>query len=96
MKKDFIRDNGDVRLCVSNVAKMNIFEYAYYARKRALYNLKSVISDLKEGMVLVLFSLINIGLIAAFPITFLISAWYEIRAARREIDALNHCKDVKP
>ena len=29
MKKDFIRDEGKIRQCESNIAKMNIFEFIY-------------------------------------------------------------------
>jgi hypothetical protein len=32
MKKEFIRDGGKVRRCVSNIAKMNVFELIYYRR----------------------------------------------------------------
>ena len=30
VKKDFIRDDGKVRYCDSNMSKMNILEFMYY------------------------------------------------------------------
>ena len=29
MKKEFIKDNNEIRRCEANIAKMNIFEYMY-------------------------------------------------------------------
>ena len=32
--KKYIRDDGKVRLCSSNIAKFNIFEFMWYHRRR--------------------------------------------------------------
>ena len=86
MKKEYIRDDGRVRLCASNIAKMNILESMYYHRFRLWDNIVDAIVDLISR----LYILVNVLCIFILPIAYPIMAWLEIRKAKKEME--RYCK----
>ena len=87
MPKEYLRDDGRVRLCTRNVAKMNLFESIYYHRFRMWENIIDLISDIKENWYIV----INLFLLVISPVVYPIMAWWEIQRARKEMK--QHIKD---
>lgn len=85
--KDFIRDDGEVRLCTSNFAKMNIFEFMWYKRGWLLEGVDFVWEQLIEGVPLVFAAIVNFICLVLAPISFPISAWLQIRQAKKEVEA---------
>ncbi len=81
MTEDYIKDNGKVRLCTSNVAKMNLFESMYYHRFRMLKNIVDAINELKDSWHVI----VNIFIVFILPIAYPIMAWWEIKRARKEM-----------
>lgn len=79
-KDVYIRDDGVVRLCPSNVAKMNLFECMYYHLPRMRYQILDVANDIVHD---VLPTLLNIALIIILPISYPIMALIEIRTAKK-------------
>lgn len=75
--KDYIRDNGKVRMCASNVAQMNIFEIIYY--KIA----KDFVSDAKTCLTELIPLTFGLLFIMLFPISMPIVAYIKIRRAKR-------------
>lgn len=88
--KEFIRDNGKVRECTSNIAKMNILEWIYYRRGMIYRNTVESISTGIEGIVMFLSMLLNIMIIILSPITLPIAAWLQIRVAKKEMELLGN------
>jgi len=82
MTKEYLRDQGRVRLCTSNVAKMNLFESMYYHRFRVWNNIIDTINDLKEHWYII----INLFIVVILPIVYPIMAWWEIQRARKEME----------
>jgi len=81
MSKEYIRDNGRVRMCASNVAKMNLFEGMYYYRYRVWENIIDAINDLKKHWYII----INLFIVVILPIVYPIMAWWEIKKAKKEL-----------
>lgn len=93
--KDFILDNGKVRNCESNNAKMNIFEWIWYRKEdRILLFLSDSLEQFKEGFILLLASVLNLSMIVFFPITFPLIAYINIREAKKRVAI--HEKYSKP
>ena len=86
--KEFIRDNGKVRECTSNIAKMNILEWIYYRWGMIYRNTVESITTGLEGIAMVLFMILNIIILILFPITLPVAAWLQIRAAKKEMKLL--------
>lgn len=80
--KNYIRDNNKVRLCDSNIAKMNIFEVMYYYRYTMIEDILSLISKIKELIIPILILLL-------FPISYLILAYIRIYQAKKEVKRCN-------
>jgi len=91
MKKEFIKDDEKVRECISNIAKMNIFEWMYYRREIILRTFFDALYLIVEGSSKLIFGLIQIWFIILFPITFPIGAYINIRNAKKEIKIKNKC-----
>jgi hypothetical protein len=85
--KDFLLDDGKVRLCTSNFAKMNIFEFMWYKKNWFLEGIEFIWEQLQEGIPLVAAAMINFICLLLTPITFPIAAWYQIRQAKKEVEA---------
>ena len=81
--KEYIRDNGRVRLCSSNVAKMNLLESMYYHWSITWANIVDAINDLIRHWYII----INVLIIFTLPVTYPIMAWWKIHKAKREMDA---------
>lgn len=85
--KDFLLDDGKVRLCTSNFAKMNIFEFMWYKKNWLLEGLEFVWDQLYEGAPLVVAAIVNFICLLLAPVTFPIAAWFQIRQAKKEVEA---------
>ena len=81
MKKEYIRDDGRVRLCASNIAKMNILESMYYHRFSLWDNIVDAIGDLISHWYIP----VNVLCIFILPVAYPIMAWREILKAKREM-----------
>ena len=77
--KDYIRDDGEVRLCDSNIAKMNVFELMYYHRHRTMGD---VIECAKEFLP----ALVNMATIIILPVVYPIFCYRRILSARKEVE----------
>ena len=73
--KDYMKDNGKVRMGTSNIAKMNIFEWMWYNKHIAIDTLKEALERFVLG------GLMFFG----FPLIYPITAYLEIRAAKKEM-----------
>ena len=81
--KEFIRDNGKVRICSSNIAKMNIPEYMYYFRFRLWNNIIDAIRELLESWNII----VNMIIILLLPIYYPIMAYIHIKESKEEVTA---------
>lgn len=89
MKKEYIRDEGKVRGCSSNIAKMNLFECIYhevFTWHFFKYAFAGIGEELKEGIVNMWYGLSNIVLLMLFPFTLTIKAVCDIKRARKEVE----------
>jgi hypothetical protein len=91
--KDFIRDDGKVRNCTSNIAKMNIFEWMWYRNDMIVKNLQESIILLCEGIKFIIVGIINLLLVICLPITYPIGAYLNIRDAKKELEILSRYKE---
>lgn len=87
-KKEYIRDNGKIRHCDSNVAKMNVFEYWWNVDrtdlgKDILKGLREGIKMFGEGFLLLLQSILAIPL---YPVFEIIRAFIAIRRSKKEVE----------
>lgn len=92
MKKDFIRDEGKVRYCDSNMSKMNIFEFMYYYIFHWGYFLEifsyvaeSFVEFFKNGFRLIW----NLIFLIFTPITLPLCAITRIRNAKKWVEKAN-------
>ena len=82
-------EDGKIRWCVSNIAKMNIFEHAYlnftqnHIIREAIFD---TVEQFKEGFLNLLWAIINTLLIIIFPATLLISAYHNIKRAKKQVE----------
>lgn len=80
--KDFIRDEGKVRACTSNIAKMNILEWMWY--RQDLF-----VDQLYEGTKSVFYGFVGLLLLISIPIRYPISAYIDIKHAKEEMKEYN-------
>ena len=76
--KDYMKDNGKVRICTSNVAKMNIFEWMWYNR----FRLKKAIRETLDNCV---HTTLNTSILIFLPMTYPIIAYFRIKNAKKEM-----------
>ncbi len=76
MSKAYIRDNGKVRMCASNVAKMNLFEVVYYST-----SLKAFGGGLTEALRNLAAS---VGTILAIPFLPILIFWFAYKRRQRD------------
>ena len=76
--KEYIRDDGRMRVCTSNVAKMNILEYMYYYRYRLWNNIIDAIKEFLDCWSI----FVNMLLILILPLAYPIMAWIHIQDER--------------
>lgn len=84
--KDFIRDNGKVRECISNNAKMNLLEWMWYRKEIIPRILKDAFQNIFEGIHLLVYGIINLITVLLLPITYPIAAFVSIRRAKKEME----------
>ena len=83
MSKEYIKDDGKVRKCASNLAKMNMLEWVYHYFKdwNGLSEIKyHFIEDVKNLCIHV----IDLLLVVFFPIIVIIKAIVSIHSAKKE------------
>lgn len=83
MSKEYIKDNGKVRKCASNLVKMNILEWVYYYFKdwNGLDEIKyHLITDVQKLCI----HMIDLLVVVFFPIIVIIKAILSIRSAKKE------------
>lgn len=86
IKKDYILDNGKIRNCKVNIAKMNVFEYIkfdIFQNKILKHGIKEIAKMYKEGFECLLFAIVSTILIIFFPITLTVKAVYKIKDAKK-------------
>jgi len=83
--KNYIRDEDEVRLCISNIAQMNILEGIYYHRFRLLNNIIDVLKQCWECR----YCIINIFIIILLPIVYPLMIFLEIQKAKKEMKLIN-------
>lgn len=93
MKKYIKNDNGSIRICSSNIAQMNIFEWMYYRRYLLSTGVLLVGDQIIKGVSLIGASVINTLLFLIYPIIGIL----EIRKAKKMLldnkDELNIKRD---
>lgn len=86
MAKDFIRDDGKVRNCDSNIAKMNILEFMRFTGKDTAIRALDCIAEQAVMVGQGLFYLTaNILLIITTPINFPIVAYFRIKKSKKAV-----------
>lgn len=87
----YIRDDGKVRECAVNIAKMNILEYIYYSTFHWGYLQSLIYKILKHSLDLIGLAL-NLGLkiikLIMFPIFIVIYAILDIRNNKKRVEKL--------
>lgn len=84
--KEYIKSrSGKVEICISNVAKMNVFEWMYYRRDDVLDIPRFSVNQFIEGIELIGAGFINLLCIPIYPIIGL----FAIRKAKKEIKEYN-------
>lgn len=89
MKKEFIRDDGIVRNCVANIAKMNIFEFMWYNWREAFSPVTEFVYFLKESVAGLSLFLANLAIFILFPITIPLHSYFVIRDAKKQVEKHN-------
>lgn len=83
--KDFIRDNGKVRNCYANIAKMNAWEYWWYVtRKDFRRQVRDLFVGLWEGLSM---TLVYVPTVALFPLVYPVLVWINARRAIKRAKA---------
>ena len=76
--KEYIKDNGKVRLCSSNIARMNLLECLWYNKAR-------IPMIYIEALGMIYLGAFAIATILVSPIHIPIQAYMMIRDAKREV-----------
>ena len=79
MTKNYIKDNGRVRLCASNVAQMNLLEAMYYHRFKIIIDIKENVYLLRDAFILLI-----------LPLAYPFMAWQEVQKARKDMEKFNN------
>lgn len=77
--KEFIRDDGKVRNCQSNVAKMNVLEWIWYVREL------NILTDLYDSLVYFWTGVVGIILVLLTPIVYPVVGYFRIRDAKKAV-----------
>jgi hypothetical protein len=85
--KEYIRDNGKIRNCTNNVAKMTWYEYGGHfglkaTKKSIIETFCAIPRIVKEVLVILLFFVMLIFLPVILPFVFM----NKVRKARKEVD----------
>ena len=80
---EYIKDNGRIRQCDSNIAKMNILQYFYHFALRRIPSL--YLEKLVELGVRIWESLLIIGVIVFAPIIIFIEIILDIKRAKAHV-----------
>lgn len=89
MKKDFIRDDGKVRDCIVNIAKMNIFELMWHNPREAFSPVTEFIYSFREIFSGFSLFLANLIFFLLFPISIPLHSYFVIRDAKKQVEKHN-------
>lgn len=87
MSKDFIRDDGKVRRCSSNIAKMNMLEFIYYMlfHWECIQNISiDIIDCIKDGFEYLVGVLIGVLQLILLPLFLIMWSVVHIKRAKKE------------
>lgn len=90
MKKEYIRDDGKIRNCNSNIAKMNIFEYMWMDVFRngffsTMFKYYILENGIEAAKYLGAF-LLNLIMFILFPVALTIRAYSNIKSAKKSVE----------
>lgn len=98
--KDLIRDDGRIRGCDSNIAKMTVLEVIYcriFVWKTIpdmiIYDNKEFFIEFLKGLRSLLYLIINIGCIPFYPIILPIVYSKSIKRAKAEVEKYRKAND---
>ncbi|MEK4006453.1 hypothetical protein [Paenibacillus sp. FSL H3-0333] len=94
-KNKFIQDDGKVRFCRSNIAKMTLWEYCYLEltdRNILGYTLKESLNNAVEGIKYLTFCFCELFSILLFPIALPIVAQKAIKQEKNNLKSKLHQK----
>lgn len=98
MSKDFIRDNGKVKRCSTNIAKMNMLEFIYYM----LFHwgciqdiVVDIIDCIKDGFEYLVGILIGVLQLILLPLFLIIWSVVHIKRAKKECAYYDKRKNSK-
>jgi hypothetical protein len=83
--KDFIMDEDKIRDCISNKAKMNIFEWMWFEKLMIPQIFFDSFQSIEEGLIKIIQGFITLIIVCLFPITFPIGAYLNIRRAKQDM-----------
>lgn len=92
MKKEYIRDNGKIRNCSSNVAKMGFFRYIIFDivdKNFFGYVFKELGREVIETSYSIFQLLINILFVICFPVTLALRSIYYRKRSKKDIKNCN-------
>lgn len=95
--KDFIKDNGQIRNCSSNIAKINVLELMYvkvFQWNFLKYIFHTYFECIKTTVLDIIVLLINTILLILFPISFFVMCYLEIIKERKYVKQVNNIKKV--
>ena len=86
--KDFIIQNGKIKNCSSNIAKMSVLEYLVYQKFfiKKIFNLLKDFKTLKYPLLEIFEYVWLLLVIVLAPISFPIIAYYNIKDAREFVE----------
>lgn len=86
--KDYIKDNGKIRGCTSNIAKMNVFEYWWHFERFGYF--ARLFEGLIEGFkrfAVGIYQIVGCSLfLILFPIGIVIVSLMEIKRAKKDVE----------
>lgn len=89
MKKDYLLDDGKIRRCDLNIAKMNIFEYSLLMITEWNY-FKDMFEALQNTFVefckMSFYFIVNLIFLIFSPITLLVLAFIKIKKAKKTVE----------
>ena len=77
--KEYIKDNGKVRLCDSNIARMNVIECLWYNKAR-------IPEIYAEALGMIYWGAFAVATILVSPVYITIQAYMMIRDAKQEVE----------
>lgn len=86
MSKFKMDNDGKIRNCSTNIAKMNVVEHILFKRfyTYEIFSMfRDYVNEVKEFGISTLIFIFNILQVLIFPISFPLMSWFEIRRHRK-------------